>query len=213
MNAFSTPPARTTHITRIMVNELDNTHPQIKNLKDEDQKRFLASRLFEYCETEAFIFPPFVPIIESVMKERLEAMRLVSNNLPSNTSTFYVGPSGAGKTHALKLFTESLKVPTIYAVHSTDHFKVHLLEKVEKMFSQFKVSDFQVFLMGLSMNKMMMREVRRTFPGLSVLQEGWLAKQPMETLFDDLKKTGMHLNLQVYDGDFFAYMLEGPFSL
>ena len=203
-NAFSTPPAHVGDMTRLIANELDNTHPEVENLPDGDQKSRLLFRIYQYSQEEAHIVPQFVPVIESIMRERLQAMRRVSQHLPPKTLIFYAGPSGAGKSHALRPFIKSLipDMPMTQAVHSTDNIKLDLREKTGEIFS-----DRQVFLLGLSMNKMMMQEVRKTYPGLSIIQEGWLITRVVKTMFEDLNRTGMRLEMRDFDGDFLAICL------
>jgi len=203
LNAFSTPPLDKEDIDILLANELDNSHPLVKKAAFGVERDKLLGRIYTYCQEEALIIPEIAQVIESVIKDRIEQMVQASQSFPEATSVVFKGCSGAGKSFALHRQIAPYGIAVDRAVQSTDNLKNDIKARCGKIFS-----DQQVHLLGFSTFKMLSKVMKESNPTLSTIQEGWFNSVfAIETLFKDLKASGMRLEMHDFDGDYEALCL------
>jgi hypothetical protein len=205
LNAFSMPPVHKKDLDVLLANELDNSHPIVKKAAFGEERNSHLARIYTYCQKESEIVPEMVPIIEAVVRDRFQTMMKIAKFLPEETTVIYKGCSGAGKSFALRKFTEEHieGIDTETAVQSTDNVKNDIRRRTQNVFS-----DQQVHLLGFSTFKMLSEIMKNNYPKLSTIQEGWLNSTfAVEGLFKDLKSAGLKLEMHDFDGDYEALCL------
>lgn len=199
MNAFSLPPA-TKEYDILIANEIDNNHPLVKNAVTAAERNAYLTGIYTYGQREAEIIPEMVPIIEDLVRDRSQAMLKINAFLPQETSVIYKGPSGAGKSFAIGKFTEeNLKgIDADVAVQSADNIKNDLRRRTRNIFNT-----QQAHLLGFSILKMLSEVMKKTYPKLSTIQEGWYNSTfALDALFKDIKAAGLKLDVHDFDGSF-----------
>jgi hypothetical protein len=205
LNAFSMPPLHKENLDALLVNELDGSHPIVKKAAFGDERDGHLKRIYTYCQKESEIVPELVPVIEEVVRERFQTMMKIAEFLPKETTVIYKGCSGAGKSFALKQFTEKhiVGIDTETAVQSTDNVKNDIRRRTKNIYT-----DQHVHLLGFSTFKMLSEVMKENYPKLSTIQEGWLNSTiAVNGLFKDLKSADLKLDMHDFDGDYEALCL------
>lgn len=199
LNAFSTPPANKDDLDVLLANELDHSHPLVKTAPGKEVRDRHLNRIYFFAQKETQLVPEMVPIIQSVIKDRFEAMLKVAASLPAETRVIFKGCAGAGKTYALKEYLTRVPGTTVeQAVLSTDNCKNEIRVRTGNIFS-----DRQIFLMGHAMYKMLSEVMKEVHPKLSTLEESWFNSAAIiEQLFRDLSKAGLKMEMHDFDGDY-----------
>ena len=204
LNAFSMPPYKN-DLDILLVNELDRHHPIVKKAAFGEERNRYLKRIYAYSQKEAVLMPEIIPLIEKIVKDRFQTLMKIAALLPDQTTVIYKGCSGAGKTFALKKFTEQYikGIDSRKFVQSTDNIKNDLRQQTQNSFS-----DEQVDLLGMAVSKMFSEVMKEYYPKLATIQEGWFNSTfTIESLFKDLKSAELKLNMHDFDGDYEAICL------
>ncbi len=205
LNAFSNPSLHRKNADILVALELDRNHPLVKKAPFGEERNNYLSKIYTYCQEEAELIPEMVSIIEEVVKSRFETMLKLAEFFPLETSVIYKGCSGTGKSFALKKFTED-HLPGIdfeAAIQSSDTIKNDIKKRTGDRFNY-----NQVDLLGFSTFKMLAAVMRKAYPKLSTIQEGWFnSTMNIEGVFKDLQKAEMKLEMHDFDGDYEAICL------
>lgn len=200
INAFSTPPLDKENITVMLANEMHSNHPEIMNAKTVEESNAIKSEMNKYCQKEALMIPDMIPVIETVLSDRLKSMLNTADFLPDETMVVFKGCSGAGKSFALRKFTNE-NLPDISsekAVQGTDNLKNDF-----KFQTSYAFNDQQIHLLGFSSFRILSEVMKDNYPKLSLIQEGWFnSTSVIEGLFKDLNTADLKLIMHDFDGDY-----------
>lgn len=209
LNAFSMPPLDLGDgpLDILLANELDNNHPLVQKAAYGNERNEILRAIYGCSQERTKIIPEMVPVIEDMIRDRMQAMLEIAEKLQRKTRVFFKGATGTGKTRALIEFYEKhvkeTKFTVYQAVQSTDSVKNDLRSRIDRA-----VSDQHAHLLGLSVLKMFLRSMRDKFPGLSTLEEGWMnSKEAIKGLFEDSAHDDLRLEIYDFDGDFEALLL------
>jgi hypothetical protein len=205
LNAFSMPPLNADNCDVVLLNELDNNHPVVKNAKDRDERDHHLKRIYTYSQYEARLLPELASVIEDVVTDRVLSMKETAKSLPKETVVVFKGPSGAGKSHALKQLMSHYKQTQALdeVVQSTDIIKSDIGRRTGNVFKM-----QHLHLLGLSTFKMLSESIKATYPKLSTVQEGWFHNAiSINQLFKDLNAANHKLEMHDFDGDYTALCL------
>lgn len=205
MNAFSTPCLHLEEINLLLANELHQGHAQVMKAPFGQERNKLLASIYTYAQEHAQILPEFVSIIEAIIHDRKNQMQISSNILPEKTTIVFKGPSGSGKSYSIRKYASQLgdNIDPFQLIQSTDNIKHDIRTRTGNIFS-----DQQVYLLGMSIFKMMSKEMKVHYPMLSTIQEGWFhSAEAINNLFKDLNQTQFKLDMKDFDGDFIALSL------
>jgi|GEM_PF-2254136 len=204
INAFSMPPQDLEKRDIMLLNEIDNSPPFIKSASEPERDK-VSRRAYTYCQKEAAIIPEMVPVIESVIRERVQTMLEMDRALPKETAVVFKGCAGSGKSYAQKELMKKLNMQFSVddAVQSTDNIKNHIKAKTGNIFT-----DQHLHLLGSSIALTLAATMKSCYPKLSTIQEGWFrSADTIDKLFMDLKKADLKLEMHDFDGDYAALCL------
>ncbi|MEI8300965.1 MAG: hypothetical protein WCG10_05065 [Chlamydiota bacterium] len=202
LNAFSIPPLDKDDMDVLLVNELDDNHPLVRESSERDS---LKARIYTYCQEKAQIISEALPYVEGLVRDRIKTMEKFSHHIPSKTSVVFREAQGAGELLTLKRLEKfCIKgVEVDKLVQSTDNLKKDLRGRIGTNFT-----DEQVHLLGLSTFTMLSKVMKATQSHISTFEERSLnSVSTITDLFKDLQVSDMTLEMHDFDGDYEAICL------